>query len=70
MTPAQTLLKVLVDSSERTRKAGFTIGGVSYQVNQAQDTITGTFTIPVDISTDATTGDLVVGAKDFLELPA
>lgn len=68
MTPAQTLLKTLIDSSEGTRKACFTAGCVSYQVNQAQGTITGTFTIPVHLSTDDTTGDLIISAKDFLEL--
>ncbi len=68
MTPAQTLLKTPIDSSEGTRKAGFTVGGVSYQVNQAQGTIACSFTIPVVLSTDDTTGDLIISAKDFLEL--
>ena len=66
MNPAENLLKVLVDAAEGTRKDGFTLGGVTFTLNQAGDTVTGTFTIPVEITTNATTGALVVAAKDFL----
>jgi hypothetical protein len=68
MTPAQNLLKMLVDASEGTRKAGFTAGGVTYTLDQGRDLITGTFTIPISIVTDGTTGALKAEAQDFLEL--
>lgn len=68
MNPAETLLKTLIESSEGTRKAGFTLGGISYQVNQANDTITGTFTIPVSVAVNDTTGVVEISAQDFLEL--
>jgi hypothetical protein len=68
MNPAETLLKAIVDSSEGTRKSGFTTGGVSFQLNQASDTITATVTIPVSIATSSA-GVLQVTARDFLELP-
>lgn len=70
MNPAEELLKTLVDAAEGTRKTGFTVGGVSFSVNQAADTITGTFVIPVGITTDATTGNVVIAAQDFLDLAA
>lgn len=68
MTPAQALLKMLVDASEGTRKEGFPNGGVTFTLNQGQDLITGTFVIPVNIGTDNATGALSVNAQDFLEL--
>lgn len=67
MTPAQDLLKILVNASEGTRKPGFTAGGVSFSVNQAQNTITGNFTIPIDISVDPVSGSVLLDAKDFLQ---
>lgn len=69
MNPAETLLKTLVESGEGTRKDGFPVGGVTYQLNQANDTITGTFTIPVTTTINATTGKIEISAKDFLDLP-
>jgi hypothetical protein len=68
MTPAQALLKTLVDASEGTRKEGFANGGVTYTLNQGQDLITGTFVIPVNIGTDNATGTIKINAQDFLEL--
>lgn len=68
MNPSETFLKNVVDASEGTRKEGFTTGGVSFSVNQSQDTVTGTFTIPVTIATNAT-GQLIIADRDFLELP-
>ena len=67
MTPAQTLLQTVVKASEGTRKDGFTVGSVAFTVNQTNDTITFTGTIPIQITTDATTGALIATAQDFLE---
>ena len=69
MTPAEILLRTLALSSEGTRKEGFTLGAVSYSFNQQAKTVTGSFTIPVDISNDPDSGDIIIAAKDFLELP-
>lgn len=66
MNPSETLLSTLVNAAEGTRKEGMTVGGVTFTLNQAGDTVTGTFTIPVTIGTDAATGALVVAAQDFL----
>lgn len=68
MTPAQALLKTLVDASEGTRKEGFASGGVTYTLNQGQDLITGSFVVPVNIGTDNATGAIKINAQDFLEL--
>ena len=68
MTPAQELLKTLVQSAEGTRKSGYTSGGVSYQLNQQQDVITATVTVPIEIAVDSDTGSMSINAKDFLEL--
>jgi hypothetical protein len=69
MNPAQELLEMLVKSAEGTRKTGFTVGGVTFTFNQANDQITGTFTIPVVTSADPT-GFIKVKAEDFLNFQA
>lgn len=66
MSYADSLLETIVNASEGSRKEGFTTGGVSFSLNQANDTITGNFTIPVRITTNES-GQLVVAAQDFLE---
>ena len=67
MTPAENLLQTIVAASEGTRKTGFDIGGVSYQLNQGQNTITGSFTLPVHIATNTTTNKVEISAQDFLQ---
>ncbi|BAZ36909.1 hypothetical protein NIES4101_28290 (plasmid) [Calothrix sp. NIES-4101] len=66
MNPAQELLEMLVKSAEGTRKQGFTVGGVTFTLNQANDQITGNFTIPVTTIPDEN-GFIKVTAEDFLE---
>ncbi len=70
MNPAETLLNTIVASAEMTRKAGFTVGAITYALNIAQDTVTGTFTIPVTVVANNTTGKVEMTAQDFLEAPA
>lgn len=65
MNPAQELLAMLVKSAEGTRKTGFAVGGVTFTLNQANDQITGNFTIPVTTTADPT-GFIKVEAEDFL----
>jgi hypothetical protein len=69
MTPAQELLAMLVKSAEGTRKTGFTVGGVTFTLNQANDQITGNFTIPV-VTTADDNGYIKVTAEDFLNFQA
>ncbi len=68
MTPAQALLQMIVRASEGTRKDGFTVGNITMSVNQANDTVTFSGTIPVTITADATTGAFTATAQDFLVL--
>lgn len=70
MTPAQELLAMITKSAEGTRKTGSTVGGVTFTLNQTNDQITGTFTIPVTIVVDPDDGFIKVDAEDFLNFQA
>jgi hypothetical protein len=67
---AQDFLVAMFQIAEGTRKEGFTTGGVSYTYNQENDTITGSFTIPVTPAVDTQTGVISYSAKDAFNPPA
>lgn len=70
MSLASDLLTAAFQIGEGTRKDGFNVGGVTYQYNQDNDTISGTFTIPVTPSIDVATGIISYQAKDAFNPPA
>jgi hypothetical protein len=69
MALADDFLKAVFQIGEGARKEGFTTGGVTYQYNQNDDTITGTFTIPVTPTYDSETKSIKYTAKDAFSPP-
>ncbi|WP_413175388.1 cadherin repeat domain-containing protein [Anabaena azotica] len=67
---AQRFLTSMFQIAEGTLKPGFTSGGVSYNYNQANDTMDGSFTIPVTPIVNTQTGIVSYVAKDAFNPPS
>lgn len=70
MSLAGDFLTAAIQIGEGSFKEGFTVGGVSYQYDQANDTITGTFTVPVTVVVSPQNGSVTYVAKDAFNPPA